>query len=385
MRPSRAHYTNTEFDLSLRARPARLERPALARQVRELSAQALLGAEEGDAALLCTDVPEAYLSYLDECGVTLPRLIRHPELDPALQLRPFGWSAEAMELNRRQRQPVDHPALETIRRINGHAFSAALEQELTPDAPRAVVIDSLEALESLPAGDWVAKGEHGNAGLANRRMNPGALSDDDRRFIDGLLAEDDVVILEPWLDRERDWSVVFEVPFDAGRFGVHETACTRDGALVGAFFEPGGPRETPSGELRWMMERVARRLEQEGYFGPVCVDAFSWRDGERLRLRPLVDLNGRRAMSDGARRLWRRLAPQRTAYYRFFNRKKLSLPTDPFEARTALGELHFDSERRRGLLLASPLEFTKLAVILFAADRAAIRELERAFRARFEV
>ena len=41
--------------------------------------------------------------------------------------------------------------------------------------------------------------------------------------------------------KERDWCVVFEVPFDASTLRVHETICTADGALIGALFEPGGP------------------------------------------------------------------------------------------------------------------------------------------------
>jgi hypothetical protein len=103
-----------------------------------------------------------------------------------------------------------------------------------------------------------------------------------------------------------------------------------------------------------------------------------------VRLRPLVDLNCRRSMSDGAYRLWRRFAPERTWYYRFFNRRKLSLPTRWPEALAALGGRRYDRSRQRGVLLASPLDFGKLAVIFVAGDRSEIFNLEKAFRARFE-
>ena len=83
-----------------------------------------------------------------------------------------------------------------------------------------------------------------------------------------------------------DFCVVFDVPFDSRGVRVHETACTRDGALVGALFDTdGGELAGWSEELIRTAERVATMLDGKGYFGPVCIDAFSWRDGERLRYR----------------------------------------------------------------------------------------------------
>jgi hypothetical protein len=128
-----------------------------------------------------------------------------------------------------------------------------------------------------------------------------------------------------------------------------------------------------------MAERVAARLDQEGYFGPVCVDAFTWRDGDRSRLRSLVDLNCRLSMSDAAHRLWQRMAPDRTVFYRFFNRRKIELPADLPDALVALGEHGYDRDSRRGILLASP------AFVFVADGRSEIFALERWFRDRFEV
>jgi len=194
------------------------------------------------------------------------------------------------------------------------------------------------------------------------------------------------MVVEPWLERERDWCVVFEVPFEAAALRIHEVTGTRDGALIGALFDPGGADcGAWSAELATMAERVASRLDDEGYFGPVCVDAFVWREGDRSRLRPLVDLNCRLSMSDGAHRLWQALAPERTLYYRFFNRRKFTIPSELAEALAALGPQRYDRDRRRGILLASPLRLGKLAVIFVGDGRAEIATLERWFRERFEV
>jgi hypothetical protein len=386
--PERTHYLNADFDLGLRPRPRRLDEPQLVRQVSELSAQALIGAAAEDAALLRVDVPGEFLDYLRRSGIETPRVLTHPEIDPRSRLRPFGWSAEAIELNKRSETPVPHPPAGCVARVNARSFAFALENELGPHDSRSAVIDDRAGLERVlaaaePASEWIVKAEHGNSGLANRRLRRTKLSDADRRFVDGLLAEDDRVILEPWLDRQQDWCVVFAVPFSRSDLRIHETTCTRDGALIGALFSDERDRVWEN-ELSETAERVAARLEQEGYFGPVCFDAFSWRDGEEIRLRPLVDLNCRLSMSDGAHRLWRRIAPERSLFFRFFNRRKLTLPDEIVAAAEALGDLRYDPGRGCGVLFASPLHFSKLATIFVAEHRDGIHTLEREFRTRFE-
>jgi hypothetical protein len=387
---TRTHYLNAEFDLSLRARPRPFQ-PRLDRQVRELSAQALLGAEDGDAVLLRTEIAEEFIDHLATAGAAIPRVLAHPEIDPDSQLRPFGWSAEAIELNRLHRPPARHPPPSLIARVNSRSFSLELERDLTPGGPAGELVEDRSALAAflaaaVPGSEWIVKAEHGNSGLANRRLRAPGLSAADGRFLSGLFAEDDRAVIEPWLQRERDGSVIFDAPFDPASLRIHETIGTTDGALIGALFVADGSEESPwARELSRMAERVASRLTDEGYFGPVCVDAFSWRDGRSLRLRPLVDLNCRLSMSDPAYRLWRRVAADRSLYYRFFNRRKISLPPDLSRALVALGDRRYDVARRRGVLLASPPRFSKVAVIFIAENRQEIVALERDFRARFEV
>jgi hypothetical protein len=393
------HYLNADFDLGLRPRPRQVEQAVLARQVRELSLQALLGAGSADAALIRAEIPEELIDHLHRCGIETPRLLTHPEIDPATELRPFGWSAEAIELNRRHDAPAPHPTPAAIRNVNARSFGRRLEEELSPDPPTGTVVETVEALATFlaaapPGSEWIVKAEHGHSGLANRRMRGPRLTDVGRRFAGERLAEDDRLVVERWLPRERDYCTVFDVPFDPSRARVHETINTRDGALVGALFEPEPDDTVPGRELLRVAERVAARLADVGYFGPVCTDAFTWHDGHRRRLRPLVDLNGRRAMSDCAYRLWRRLAPDSVLYYRFFNRRKLDLPERLAGTLDALGARALAPGRVPGILLASPLQArldgiwrrpTKLAVIFVGATRDEVLGLESWFRRRFEV
>jgi len=363
------------------------------RQIRELSTQALLGADEGDLALLRVDVPEEFIDHLAACGVPVPRILPQSQLAPGSRLRPFGWTAEAIELNRTHDAHAEHPTLETLARVNGRSFALELARTLDDASPfSGGLLDDIGELtdfleRATPNSGWVIKGEHGNSGLANRRLLAPELGDADRRFAEGLFAEDDCVLIEPWLERERDWCVVFDAPFQHSTLRVHETTCTRFGVHIGALFASGSLEAQPlRAELAAMAETVAARLTDAGYFGPVCVDAFEWRDADRLRLRSFVDLNCRRSASDGAYRFWRHSAPDRAVYYRFFNRRKLGgLSADLAQALRDLGDLRYERDRRVGVLLASPLRFARLAIAFVADSRTSALELERQFRNRFEV
>ena len=104
---SGTYYLNADFDLSLRPRAEQVRNARIERQVRELSSQALLGAGEDDVALVLAEIPDDYLEYLDACGLGVPRIRIHPDIDPTLPLHPFGWNDDTITLNRK----TEHPAL----------------------------------------------------------------------------------------------------------------------------------------------------------------------------------------------------------------------------------------------------------------------------------
>jgi hypothetical protein len=396
--PSHIHYLNSDFDLSLG--PQQLINAGLVRQVRELSVQALIGATSEEGAWVRADVPSDFTAYLAGNGVPVPQMVQHPQPDLTRSLRPFGWNHETIEVNQRHSQPTEHPPLSVVRRVNSRSFSCELEAELFPDDPGGTQVRNAAELDTFLArapanSEWVIKAEHGHAGMANRRLRGTELSATDLRFVNARLNGNDALVIEPWLDRTSDFTLVFDVPFDIGRFRIHETTCTDGGALVGALFDPLRPSDIPWQEMSDTAEQIAERLGSAGYFGPASVDTFHWTDGNHTRIRSLVDLNARRTMSDGAYRLWQQLVPERTMFYRFFNRRKLTaLPAELEQVVDALGLRRYDPSHHRGILLASPLRLGldgetrtpgKLAVIFVAETRDEIFTLERWFRDEFEI
>jgi len=383
---AREHWLNADFDLSLRPRwPGLAAQPSLARRIRELEVHALPLARPGDSVRLHEHPGSELLELLESVGLLAPTLTFAPALRPGAELSPFGWNDEADRLARGLGQVSDHPRPDVVRRVNGRSFAASLEAELGEPARAAAACRSVDELAAALARaphrgqGWVAKAEHGNAALGNRRLRTRRLGDADRRWAESVLAEDDLVHLEAWLPRVADLTAVFEVlPSGAVRgVAVHEVVSTADGAFLGALF---APRPGPESAQWWAgMERAAeetaRALAAAGYWGPACMDGVVWRDRGSLRLRALTDLNARGNVSAGGRALVQRLDPGAAALWRFYSVRKLHR----FDSLAALvhriGRDALDPRRRRGALPTSPLWLEgegrrrrpgKLAVLLLA-------------------
>ena len=375
-------------------------RASKSQQVEELPMHLLLLGTGGDSVIVSEAPPEDFFAYLDRLGFETPRVSVSPAIRSSARFVPFGWNAEAAGRNLSYDEPSPRPPLEVVRKVNGRRFSAAVERDWCDDGSLLGEFDTLGALESClavrPAGEhgWIVKSEHGNSGLGNRRLRSRELSVVDRDTVKRLLAQDDCVLLERWRRRVLDMAAIFDVDGGglAARPHCHEVVNTADGAFIGAMFDGGskvlGPWLPAMGEAA---STVARVLADAGYFGPVCLDAFVWEDGGRLRLRPVVDLNARLHVSTQALRMWRAWGGDRVVYWRFFAARKLGLPAGYQELEEALGADAFDPETRRGVLLTSPLCLGesgrrpgRFGMLMAGADREEVEGMERRLRDRFE-
>jgi hypothetical protein len=393
---------NADFDLSLRPRWTGPTGPAEARQLDELALQFVLAGGPEDSVRLPGELPEEFLASMARNQLVMPRITVRPAVRSGQTFAPFGWNEAAIELNLSYAEPAPHPPLETVRRANGRSFAVVAERELVGPAYHvgecdtvAAVASALAAAAEVPLG-WLAKSNHSNAGLGNRRLRHRSLNDADRRWLQATLAEDDRVVLEPWCRRVADLCTTFELGPDgrAADLAVHEIVNTSDGAFIGALFESDSEiiaRWQP--DLRRTVEVTASRLAREGYFGPVCLDSFVWDDRGRRRLRPLADLNARRHMSMAARRLWREWDAGSVLYWRLFSRRKLGLPESHDRLERELGRDGFRPDSRRGALVASPLWLAwggkrrlprRLGVLFAGRSRDEVMEQETRFRERFE-
>jgi hypothetical protein len=394
------HFLNAEFDLSLRPGWRPPANGAARQAISDLSWHALFLADRGESVLQTELLPDDFGEYIVRSGIDLPPLSVIPGLHPGSSLSPFGWNARAEELDRSYPVAAEHPALDVVARVNGRRFSAHLERELFGDDHTLAVatgeLELLDALARLPkqSSGLLLKADHGNAALGNRRLSTRTLADGDLNMIRRTFAEDEAMVVEPWLKRLVDLCATFSVLGDGSviDYRLNEIVNTADGALIGTLFDSDDAVLAEWGTaMAEASSAIAGRLAGEGYRGPTCVDAFVWDDNGVPRLRRLVDLNARRQMSAGALRLWQRLGGRGAAYWRFYSRRKLLLPASYDELERHLGEAAWDPARRRGVLITAPLWLgrdrrspAKIAALLVGRNRNEVLAMDRRVRSRLE-
>lgn len=135
---------------------------------------------------------------------------------------------------------------------------------------------------------------HGRDG----QLDPGAAAGISR------LAERGGAILEPWVERVADLSAQYWIRRDgrAMLFGTTQQVLGENGIYLGnrgfwsvtddgAFIVSSGLRE--DAEFRAATAQFIAAVVAPEFRGPCGIDGFIFRDGERRRLRPLVELNAR--------------------------------------------------------------------------------------------
>ncbi|MCA9673064.1 MAG: hypothetical protein KC503_46045 [Myxococcales bacterium] len=376
---------------------------ATRRRARLLTLHALIGCGHDDVALVEARPADEFCDYLESLGLGRPRWLELPDVAEDLRFCPLGYNPAAHALAERHARAEPRCALDVSRRVNARSFGSELERRLF-GADVHVVRDLAQLERALAAlgTDAVLKLERSAGGQGLHRVRGvGAatgLDDATRAFAERALRRDGVLVVEPWRERIVDFAVLFDVARDGATrvVSMHQTSQTRDGGLIGAML--GAPPEIAAeerSETEAASARVGAALAAEGYFGPVVIDAFVYREASGARrLRPLVEINARRPMSMAAARLRARCFGEQVLSWRFVGRKRLRVAP---EQRTvhglarALGELAYDPARRRGVLLGAPLHaeldgervaLAKLGVCIVADDAPAARALEVEMRRR---
>lgn len=249
-------------------------------------------------------------------------LIVDPDRDPDTAvpsthegMRGVAWcpTPQALEaLNAAGARCPVAPTPDVLRRVNARAFGVRIEAELAhapTSEPHAsfgarMVYDMQqlrEAVDLLAPGPVLLKRELSFAGRGHRRLFA-AFDEADGRwatnsFVDGL-----GLVCEPYVERVADYALHGWVSA-AGQVRLGRPTLQRcDPKGVWQSSEP-APRvgalalsTIESTTLHETAEAGASALHDAGYFGPFGIDAFRWREGDRDRFRPFVELNARYSM-----------------------------------------------------------------------------------------
>lgn len=310
---------NADFEVELAAPAGSYRRlPFFDALNRRLAPHLLWLAQAGDALL----TPEPWSEHLqheaDECGVELisPAEARH---ESSRIFTPWGWTPSAVAAGKRAGAAVLEIPLEVAARVNSKLWSHALEVELGIAQPGAAPAATFEELQEAVAracpranDKWVVKSPYGFA-ARDRVLGRGPLVDEPQaKWSRRRLSSGETLIFQPWLDVRREYGVVSEISRD-GSFEIQgisdlqtNGAGTGTGYILG---RPPAPERTI--ELESIARIVSRRLFEEGYFGPVGIDALEHAGG----FHPLLEINARYTMGFVAVAVERSLKPAAPVFW----------------------------------------------------------------------
>jgi predicted ATP-grasp superfamily ATP-dependent carboligase len=185
--------------------------------------------------------------------------------------------------------------------VSSKVFALEVSRRLGLETPGVPCRSVREVAERLPDGRWVVKRAFGHGGRGHFLGAGRALPPNAPGWIEKALASGEPVVLEPWVEREADFSVQLDVGDRTEVLAVLELLTTPQGGYRGN--RVGTVAPAVAEELARVAQEAGAALRAEGYRGPAGVDAYI----AAGRLRPLVEINPRHTMGRIALAIARRL------------------------------------------------------------------------------
>lgn len=269
-------------------------------------------AEDGDHIYVPGTIPSEFVVQLANAGLPRVRFTNQwPNQEEAskLQFVPWGWSAEVIQTARLKGFQSEVPPPAAVQAINARTFSFQCEEEwglLLAGSRKLENISDLEAgvidLNKLQGGKtkaWVVKANFSMSARERMQGQGDQLTEQIRGWANKRFAQGQTLFLEPWVNRISEAGLQFEIPKqgDPQLKGVALLLSDARGQYRGSRITID---EQSLEEWQTAIEvgqRVAKRAQQAGYFGPLGIDAMCYQDEDGKRqCRPIQDLNARYTM-----------------------------------------------------------------------------------------
>jgi len=256
------------------------------------------------------------------------------------QLYSKAWSAELLRKILRGWTGSPLPA---ERRERNDASCLCTENETGVAANSLAEADAaISKIRSRGHHKIVVKQAIGLAGGNALRLFEPELLETHRRWMANALRSGQQLVVEPWLERELDFSVQLEMTPDGLKLCGY-TGLLNDarGQFQGNWAEPHHHTRIPARVVAFFREPpdIARRLLQlyadifalletelrhAGYLGPLGIDAFVYRDASgAAKLKPVVEINPRYTMGRVTVELMRQTCQGSFGLFRLVNRAML--------------------------------------------------------------
>lgn len=291
-----------------------------------------------------------HLEYLKNLGFELPEIIQSDELDDRKLggLRPWAWSSDAVDLLKPYAGQVSEklawqwrealPALWFSKEIG-----MMLSEKLGLSENVGVFCKSFEEAltvteQYILQGDVLIKAAHACAGRGHMRVKKNE-GDSYHRWLKNTLVAHGGVCIEPWLDRELDFSSLYEMKADGVVDFLGMTVMENDasGRFLGSRVSHKWGSEFDE-EMRrflfceenvnkWYRDLIPQALREllPNYTGPIGVDAMVYRQSDgSLALRHIIELNVRMTMGRVSLELQRKYSPGRSGLFKILRKKRMS-------------------------------------------------------------
>jgi hypothetical protein len=310
---------NADFEVELAHAPGPYRRThAFEALNRRLSAQLLWLTRPGDALLAAEPWAESLVVEARRRDVELVSQARTQSQSGRL-FTPWGWTRSALEAGERAGAEVHPVPFEIVERVNSKLWSHALEVELGVALKGAATVRTFEELSEAAAracpgsqDKWVIKSPYGFAARERVLGRGHVVEGPQATWTVRHLARGETLIFQPWLEVVREYGVVLEIDRDGSHRieGVSDLQTNGAGTGTGYIFgRPPTPRRMF--ELERTAAFVCERLFNEGYHGPVGIDAVEHSRG----LHPLLEVNARYTMGFIALAVERSLKPSAPLFW----------------------------------------------------------------------
>ncbi len=317
-----------------------------------------------------------FLSTIKDAGFPLPEFVElaGEAIGPAStvrtrkigKLRPWAWGPDSLDLlqplfgnvtgETRSPEQRFNPA---IAQLYSKSWSARFLRTLLSRRPAepwlcgeneiGVTINSLkDAFEAIATirnrghQKVVVKEALGLAGHNALRLWEPELLEPQRRWIASTLAAGRELVIEPWLEREFDFSVQLEMRADGLKVcGYTGLATDLKGQFQANWAEANYEKRIPANVISSLaspaeiftrihqlyaeiFEQLETELRDASYVGPLGIDAFVYRASDGVgRLKPIVEINPRYTMGRLTVELMKRTCPGGRGIFRIVNRATL--------------------------------------------------------------
>lgn len=316
-----------------------------------------------DSVISEINVEEDFFNYLKKNIGSYGKLISSNSIDQNQSVRFWGWDESSFLFAKRHKLKYSYPIKSTVAKVNSREFCNNFNQISKTGVPQSTYCNSFSDLNSVieanNSKNIVIKPDFGNAGYGFMRSDEGIILEEDKIMIQQLFKKGHGVIVEPWLRRISDISsgFILSEQGDILTKWHHQTLCNHAGTYFANYIIKDDPViQRYYKILESTILKMAEVLYNEGYFGPVGFDSFEYeKESGVVDFACAIEINARLNVGMIARSILDKVSDNKPSFFRFVSKKRHKLPGNYKEFENLLGDLNYNKETHKGVILITPL------------------------------